>query len=238
MPSSASPLLEPAAAGTPNSAPEDLAVVAEGPAPTAYSAPLRVWHWGSALLVAGQLLTILFLKVIVQARSAVPEFQQILSKDGLQLSQEQGRRLAHVIAERIWDWHVVLGLGLAGFWLLRVALELRGPAPTRFSARLLAVARRYRLAPPAGRATARYDLLVKGSYALFYSFLTVITLTGLALTWADDVAVLGRIEHPMKEIHNVTMYLILGFSALHIAGVVWSEIAKDHGLISRMVGGK
>ena len=221
----------------------DSAAPAVGAAPDAasthdYSAPLRVWHWSNALLVAGQLLTILFLNVIVRARSAVPEFQQILGKDGFKLTARQSRALAHVISERIWAWHIYIGLTLAGFWLLRVALELRGPVPARFSARLLATARRYRLAPAAEHADARHALFAKSTYALFYVFLTTMVLTGLALTWADDVAFLGNIEHTVKEIHNVTMYLILSFAAVHIAGVVWAEITKDHGLISRMVGGK
>ena len=230
MPASPRPTDSPASV----SAPEQPALASTSD----YSGPLRVWHWGTTLLVSGQLLTILFLKVILDLRSAVPEFQQELSKDGLTLSQQQGQALMHIISERIWEWHIYIGLTLAGFWLFRVALELRGPAPVRFSARLLAVARRYRLAPPAEHATARKELLVKASYALFYSFLTVMTLTGLALTWADDVTFLGSIEHTVEEIHNVTMYLIIGFFVVHVVGVVWTELTKDHGLISRMIGGK
>ena len=34
------------------------------------------------------------------------------------------------------------------------------------------------------------------------------------------------------------MWLIIGFFVVHVAGVVWAEITKDHGLISRMVGGE
>jgi len=79
---------------------------------------------------------------------------------------------------------------------------------------------------------------VKLSYLAFYLFISVMVLTGLALTWADDVAWLHGIEHPVKEIHNVTMYLIMAFVAAHIVGVVWAELTRDHGLISRMVGGK
>lgn len=203
-----------------------------------YSGPLRVWHWGSALLVTGQLLTILFLEIIVDPHSVSSEFKSFLSKGGMVLTQAQGRELGHIIADRIWEWHIYIGLTLAGFWLFRVALELRGPAPVRFSARLQEVARRYRVAPPAERGTARNSLLVKASYALFYSFITVMALTGLALTWADDVAFLGSIEHTVKEVHNVTMYLIITFFVVHVVGVVWSELTKDHGLISRMIGGK
>jgi Ni/Fe-hydrogenase 1 B-type cytochrome subunit len=62
--------------------------------------------------------------------------------------------------------------------------------------------------------------------------------TGMALTWADDVAWLHRIEHSVKEVHNVTMYLIIGFVVVHVVGIVWAELTKDHGLISRMVSGK
>ncbi|WP_162550258.1 cytochrome b/b6 domain-containing protein [Hymenobacter nivis] len=203
-----------------------------------YSAPLRVWHWGSALLVTGQLLTILFLKVIVNARSAVPEFIQAASKDGAAPTEQQGRAFAHIISDRIWQWHIAIGLGLAAFWLLRVLMELRGPAEVRFSTRLMLVARKYRLAPPADKGDARHALFAKTTYALFYLFLTVMVITGLALTWADDVPFLHSIEHTVGDIHGVTMYLILTYFVVHLAGVVWSEITKDHGLISRMISGE
>ena len=202
-----------------------------------YSAPLRVWHWASTLLVSAQLLTILFLRVIVNTRSAGPEFQEVLSKENIALSVKQARSLTHIISERIWEWHIYIGLTLAAFWLLRVALELRGPSETRFSTRLLLVARRYRLAPPAEKGAAGKILFAKASYALFYAFLTVMILTGLVMTWADDVALLGQLEHTAEEIHNVTMYLIMAFFAVHVVGVVWSELTKDRGLISRMVSG-
>lgn len=203
-----------------------------------YRAPLRFWHWGSALLITAQLATILFQKVIVNARSAVPEFQQALRKDNIVLTTQQARSLTHIISERIWEWHIYIGLTLVGFWLLRVALELRGPSELRFSARLLAVARRYRLAPPAGKGAAGKILFATGTYALFYTFLTVMALTGLVLTYHNEVAFFDKIEHTAEEIHNVTMWLIIGFFVVHVVGVVWAELTKDHGLISRMVGGE
>jgi len=203
-----------------------------------YTAPLRVWHWGNALLVSGQLLTILFLKVIVNARSAVPEFIKGLSRDNVTVTVKQANTFAHIIGDRIWQWHIYIGLALAAFWLLRVVLELRGPSPMRFSTRLLEMARRYRIAPAADKSSAGKVLFAKSTYALFYAFLTVIVLTGLILTWADDVAILHSMEHVAKEIHNVTMYLIMAFFAVHVVGVVWSELTKDPGLTSRMISGE
>lgn len=173
----------------------------------------------------------------MNARSAVPEFLAKLSRDHVTLTAQQGQAFAHIISERIWQWHIYMGLGLAAFWLLRVGQELRGPAEMRYSARLLEVARRYRLAPAAGKSEAGKVLFAKSTYAVFYLLLTIMVITGLLLTWADEVAVLHNIEHPVKEVHNVTMYFIIAFFGVHVVGVVWAELTKDHGLISRMVGG-
>ena len=202
-----------------------------------YSAAMRIWHWANAALVSGQLLTILFLKVIVNARGAVPEFQAALAKSGGSLTPQQGRALAHVISERIWTWHIWLGVTLAAVWLFWTVMQALDPAGRRFGARLRAAGRRYQLAAPAARADARHAFLAKLTYAAFYLFITVMVMTGLVLVFADDVPFLSEIEHTVKEVHNVTMYLIIGYVVLHVGGVVWAEITGDHGLVSRMVSG-
>ena len=190
------------------------------------------------MLVLGQLITILFIKVIVKPKALVPEFQAAAAQHGGPISKEQGLSIARLLSERMWDWHIAIGLALAAFWLYWLVIQLTAPAEQRFGARLLAAARYYRLAPPAERPEAQHTLLVKLSYLAFYLFISVMVLTGLALTWADDVAWLHGIEHTAKEIHNVTMYLIIAFVVAHVVGVVWAELAGDHGLISRMVGGE
>ncbi len=202
-----------------------------------YSVAMRLWHWANAALVSGQLLTILFQKVIVNAKQAVPEFQQAITKGGGTLSEQQGRAVAHVISERIWTWHVWLGVALAAFWLFWTVMQALDPAGRRFGARLRAAAQRYKLAAPAEHAAARHVLLAKLTYAAFYLFITIMVVTGLALIFADDLPWLGRLEHTVKEVHNVTMYLIIGYIVLHVGGVVWADIHDDRGLISRMVSG-
>jgi cytochrome b len=199
---------------------------------------MRAWHWINALLVSAQLVTILFIRIIVQHKTAVPEYQAVMAREGISLSEKQARSLTRILNERIWEWHIYIGLVLAGVWALWVVLQLLEPSPLRFSARLLAVARRYRLAPPAAKGQAGRDLFTKVTYALFYLFLTVIVITGLGLTWADDYAWLKPWKHDMEEIHNVMMYAILAFFAVHLVGVIWSELTSDRGLVSRMISGR
>jgi Ni/Fe-hydrogenase 1 B-type cytochrome subunit len=203
-----------------------------------YSVPMRIWHWVNATLVSGQLLTILFQNIIVNAKHAVPEFRQAIAKGGGTLTEQQGRAVAHVISERIWQWHIWLGVTLAVFWLFWTVMQALDPAGRRFGARLMAAARRYKLAAPAEHGDARHVLLAKLTYAAFYLFITIMVVTGLALTFADDVPFLRSIEHTAEEVHNVTMYLIIGYIILHVVGVVWADINDDHGLISRMVSGE
>ena len=198
-----------------------------------YRGSLRLWHWANALLISLQLMTILFQKVIVQSRSAVKELQAS-SKD---VSVPQARELAHIISERIWAWHIYFGWALVALWVLRLGLQLTGPSELRFSARLLEVLRRYRLAPPADKSKAGKILFAKTTYALFYLFLTIMVVTGLMLIY-EDVSWLKGIHHLAEETHNVMMFLIIGFIVLHVVGVVWAESKEDHGLTSRMIGGE
>ena len=198
-----------------------------------YRAPLRFWHWANTLLISLQLMTILFQKVIVKSRSAVTELQS----SGKNVSVPQARELAHIISDRIWAWHIYFGWTLVALWVLRLGLQLTGPSELRFSARLLEVLRRYRLAPPADKGKAGKILFAKTTYALFYLFITIMVATGLILIY-EDVSWLKGIRHLAEETHNVTMFLIIGFIVLHVVGVVWAESKEDHGLISRMVGGE
>ena len=198
-----------------------------------YRGLLRLWHWANTLLISLQLMTILFQKVIVKSRSAVTELQS----SGKNVSVPQARELAHIISDRIWAWHIYFGWTLVALWVLRLGLQLTGPSELRFSARLLEVLRRYRLAPPADKGKAGKILFAKTTYALFYLFITIMVATGLILIY-EDVSWLKGIRHLAEETHNVTMFLIIGFIVLHVVGVVWAESKEDHGLISRMVGGE
>lgn len=197
---------------------------------------LRLWHWANTAVVSGLLLTILFLFVVLKMKTVGPEFQKVLATEGVTFSREQVRGLTRIVSHRIWDWHIGLGVALTGLLVLRVVVEAVQKGGQRFGVKL-AVARRVFQQRGPELQDARHSLLVKYSYLAFYLMLGVMVATGLVLIYADDVEILHRLEHTVKEVHNVTMYLVLGFTAGHIVGVVYAELTRNRGIVSDMIHG-
>ncbi|TGD83213.1 cytochrome b/b6 domain-containing protein [Hymenobacter wooponensis] len=197
---------------------------------------LRLWHWANAAVVSGLLITILFLFVIVKMKTAGPEFQKVLSKEGVTFSREQERGLTRIVSHRIWDWHIGLGVALTALLVLRVAVEMVQKGAQRFGVKLR-VARQIFRQRGSDLQDARHSLLVKYSYLAFYLMLVVMVVTGLVLIYADDVEFLHRLEHTVKEVHNFTMYLVIAFTVGHLVGVVYAEVTKNRGIVSDMIHG-
>ncbi|MBG8554137.1 cytochrome b/b6 domain-containing protein [Hymenobacter guriensis] len=206
----------------------------ETPSVKKYSAGLRIWHWSNYLVISGLLSTILFLRVIINMRGLFPKMQQVLQEQGITATEQQLRGVGRLVSHRIWDWHIYLGVALSILLGWRMVTELVQPAVQSFRARL----RQANQAPAEGAGfRLRKSAAVKYSYLLFYLLLTVMVVTGLLLVYADDVEALHKLEHTIKEIHNVNMYLILAFIVVHIVGVVWAELHKDRGITSDMLHG-
>ncbi|GAB2956998.1 hypothetical protein GCM10027048_24200 [Hymenobacter coalescens] len=210
----------------------------EAPATPKYSGALRLWHWANAATIAGLLSTILFLRVILNLRGLRPEMQEVARQGGTVLSEEQARSISRLVSHRIWDWHIYLGVLLAVLLGWRLVAELAAPTLQTFRHRLRR-SKEHQAEAPRAAFRLRHSVLVKYSYLVFYLLLTVMVVTGLILTYADDVQALHDIEHTVKEVHNVNMYLLIAFTVAHLAGVVWAELRRDKNITSDMIhGGK
>lgn len=216
--------------------PSDATPAAAAPATTKYSGALRFWHWGNAAVISGLFSTILFLRYIINMRGLRPKIQEVASQGGVALSEEQARNIGRLVSHRIWDWHIYLGVTLAVLLGWRLVAELAAPALQTFRHRLQR-SKEHQQDEPHASFRLRHSVLVKYSYLVFYLLLTVMVVTGLMLTYADDVQFLHDLEHTVKEIHNVNMYLLLAFVVLHIGGVVWAELNKDKNITSDMIHG-
>ncbi|WP_139924530.1 cytochrome b/b6 domain-containing protein [Hymenobacter sp. DG01] len=191
---------------------------------------LRIWHWTNSALVSAQLLTILFLSVIVKTKTLAPEFSKALAEKGVQMSPTDLRGLSRIVSHRIWDWHIWLGLALAVVLAYRVLVSFRQRGGQRTAAKLA----RLKARTAQGDPTVGLGVWVRYSYRAFYLVLAVMVVTGLILVFEDYFR---SIEHTAKEIHNASMYLVIAFVVAHILGVFRAEVTHEPGITSDMIHG-
>lgn len=199
------------------------------------SASLRLWHWLNTLVITGSLLTVLLNSTILKSRSNAAPIQQQLAKAGATVTNDQARSAAHVISDKIWTVHIYFGYTLAGLLLFRLILEFFQLADQKLMRKIKSAYDYYHIQKKQ-RKTAEHEFWVKTLYAIFYLMLLVMVLTGFCLAFEDDVPLLKSM-HWIRGIHSFTMYLILAFIAVHLAGVFLAERKDSPGIISDMVNG-
>jgi len=198
---------------------------------------LRLWHWLNALVISGSLITVLINSTILKTRPNAALIQNQLKEAGATVTNDQARSVAHELSDKIWTLHTYFGYVLVGLVVFRLLLEFFQVADQKFIRGLRNAWSKYQTVKQE-RETARHDFWVKTLYAIFYLMIIIQAITGLCLAFEDDVPALKAI-HAFREIHSFTMYLILGFIFVHLAGVFLAERKKSPGIVSDMIhGGK
>lgn len=200
-----------------------------------YSAPLRLWHWLSAAVISGSLLTVLLNSTLLKTRKNAVFIKDQLHEAGATVTEQQARSVAHELSDKVWAIHTYLGYGLAALLLFRLILEFFQLADQKFIRKFKSAYNKYFVIKQ-DRELARHEFWVKTLYAAFYLMLITMVVTGLCLAFEDDVPALKAI-HAFKEIHEFTMYLIMGFIVIHIVGVFLAERKDSKGIVSDMING-
>ncbi|HVW97236.1 MAG TPA: cytochrome b/b6 domain-containing protein [Mucilaginibacter sp.] len=200
-----------------------------------YSAPLRLWHWLNAIVITGSLLTVLLNSTLLKGRSNAAFIKAKLQEAGASVTDQQARSVAHELTDKVWALHTYFGYILASLVLFRLILEFFQLADQKLIAKIRLAYRDYKVTKQR-RETARHEFWVKTLYAVFYLFIIIMAVTGLCLAFEDDVPVLRSI-HAIREIHQFTMYLILIFICVHLAGVFLAERKDSSGITSDMING-
>ncbi|MGN6181758.1 MAG: cytochrome b/b6 domain-containing protein [Mucilaginibacter sp.] len=199
------------------------------------SASLRLWHWLNTLVITGSLLTVLLNSTVLKSRNNAPLIQKQLTDAGVTVTTDQARSAAHAISDKIWTVHIYFGYTLAALLLFRLIMELFQLADQKLIRKIKSAYKQYFIVKKQ-RETALHEFWVKALYAAFYLMLLVMVLTGLSLAFEDDVPLLKSM-HWIREVHSFTMYLILAFIVVHLAGVFLAERKDSPGIISDMVNG-
>jgi Ni/Fe-hydrogenase 1 B-type cytochrome subunit len=200
-----------------------------------YSSSIRLWHWSNALVISGSLLTVLVNSTILNPRDNAAFITSKFQQNGLMISDEDARPVAHALSDKVWAVHTYFGYALALLLLFRIILEFFELADQKLIRKIKSARRSFR-STRENRISGRNEILIKASYALFYGLLIVMVVTGLCLAFEDNVPVL-RSMHFICEIHGFIMYLILTFIVAHLLGVFLGERKKHKGIISDMVNG-
>jgi Ni/Fe-hydrogenase 1 B-type cytochrome subunit len=200
------------------------------------SASLRFWHWASALVISGSLLTVLLNATLLKSNNDSPVIKSALQNAGAVVTDKQVNAAAHDLSDKVWDIHVYFGYGLAALLLFRIILEFFQLADQKFIRKLKSAWYQYQQTKK-HRELALHELTVKTIYLAFYLLLTIMVITGLFLAFEDFFAPYKAIRSSVKSVHNFCMYLILAFIVVHLAGVFLAERKDSKGIVSDMING-
>lgn len=201
-----------------------------------YSLSLRLWHWLNALVITGSLLTVLLNATILKSRNTAPFIKDTLKGSGALITDDQAKSVAHDLSDKVWEVHTWLGYGLVALLVFRLILEFFQLADQKFI-RIIKSAYRHYFVTKKQRELARHEMVVKTIYAIFYLLLITMAVTGLFLAFEDFFEPYKAYRHAIKEVHGFIMYLILGFIAIHIIGVLLAERKDSKGIVSDMING-
>ena len=201
-----------------------------------YSASLRLWHWLNTIVISGSLLTVLLNATILKKKPNAVFIQDKLKQAGAIIDDKQAKSLANDLTDKVWDIHVYFGYVLVGLFVFRILLELFQVTDQKLL-RKIKSAYNYFFVVKKDIKNARHEFLVKSLYAFFYLLILTMAITGLSMVFEDDIAILKTFHKGIKQVHNFTMYIILGFIVIHLAGVFLAEMKQDKGIVSDMING-
>jgi len=199
-----------------------------------YTYQIRLWHWLNAIIIFGLLLTVLINHILFSVDEQTANIKEMLKNTGAIVSTTQARAVAHGMEDKVWDLHIYLGYALATLFLYRICHEVLTKSSTSFVANLQKTWRVYLTKKV---KSTRHELAIKILYLFFYGLLLVMVLTGLSISFDDELGAAKAYRHGLKEIHGFCMYLILGFILLHLIGVFLGELKDKKGIVSAMISG-
>ena len=183
-----------------------------------YSKVYRILHWLIAFSFILLLLTIFLRKTWMEKNHVAEIIQAFLADKGYPaLPEDDAILLAKKIRKPMWDWHIYLGYVLTGLYCIRLAVPFFGEM--KFSSPF----------------KAGLDMKTKFQfwvYLVFYVCTAISLITGLIIEFGPKAY-----KKPIEEIHELSLYYLLGFMILHFCGILIAELTSDKGLVSRIISG-
>ena len=201
-----------------------------------HSALLRIWHWLTFLVITTLIITVLVASTALQPRGNIKLVQERLSQKGITVNDEQAFSVAHSFDDKMWDFHKLIGYGLAFLLFSRFIIEWTQPGDERAGERIKKILQIKGQSIEEQKLNKHYQI-VRWGYFAFYGLLLVIVLTGLGIAFGHDVAFLDHNHRLIKQTHSFCQYLMYAFILVHLCGVIIADLTHSRGVVSGMING-
>ena len=184
---------------------------------TKYPTVYRIIHWAIAISFLLLLLTIFLRLTWMNKHNIAAILQDYIIGTGQTLSEDQLIVLAKKIRQPMWDWHIYIGYVLVGLFSIRFILPAFG---------------HMKIQNPLSKDLTAKMKVQKWTYLIFYICVIVSLTTGLIIELGPK-----DLKKSMEDIHVLSIYYLLAFITIHLAGVLLAEFSDQKGIISRIVSG-
>ena len=184
----------------------------------AYSKVYRIFHSAIAISFLLLLVTIFLRLTWMNKDNMAGIIENYLNGTDQILSQDQLIVLAKQLREPMWKWHIYIGYVLVGLFCFRFMLPLFGEM---------------RIPNPLDKRLNSKEKFKKWTYIVFYVGVVVSLATGLIIEFGPK-----DLKKPMESVHILSIYYLVPFIVIHLAGVLLAEFTDQKGIVSRIVSGK
>lgn len=142
---------------------------------------------------------------------------QETAKEGLSISESTLKTIGKSSLQPMWEWHELFAYIILGLFVLRIAyMIIKG----------------IRFPNPFKHSTSK-EKCQGFIYLIFYGLVLMNIITGFYLMWGD-----GTYKEQMEELHKTGIYWFPIFFLIHLLGIVYDEMSKKSGIVSKMINGK
>ena len=132
-----------------------------------HATAIRIWHWLTFLTIFLLIITVLLNATVFKTGHNIAMVQNVLKDNGVTVSEDQAKAVAHEFGDKLWDLHKYLGFGLVFLLLARLVIEFTVSTEEKIKSRLTHA---IHLAKSilSDKVILKQYILVRYSYTLFF----------------------------------------------------------------------
>ncbi|MDF1880240.1 cytochrome b/b6 domain-containing protein [Sulfurimonas sp. MAG313] len=187
-----------------------------------WSISFRIWHWIHAFVVLSLLATVFLRKTFLSWRANSEILASNLLTMDVDITGEQAEILAKAVRSPMWEWHIMFGYALSLLIFIRMLLFFTTSGKQNFINL---------------KSLNLHKKMVSLGYIGIYSILVFMSISGLIMSFHEELFLVKETVHDIKEVHEFVFNAVWIFVSLHIAGLIVAENTDEKGIVSDMING-